>query len=90
MHLKFKTSPPVVTKSVSSKLNYFYTLRLDKSNLDNYYMTTYEEIKNIPVPVHLLNDDTGNSANVTNDINEYYRMLIKALQMAENVNIFYK
>ena len=37
---------------------------------------------------NLLNDDTSNRANVINDINAYYRMLIKALDRAANVNIY--
>ena len=78
MHLKVKIFLPVVTKSVSAQQNYFYKLRWEKSNLDKYYMITYEEI-NISVRIHLLNDDKSNGVNVINDINAYYRMLIKAL-----------
>ena len=51
-------------------------------------MTTYEEINNIPVTIHLLNEDMSNSAKVTNDINAYYRMLIKALDRTANVNSY--
>ena len=51
-------------------------------------MTTDEEIKIIPIPLHLLNDDTSNSDNVTNYINAYYRTSIKALERAVNVNIY--
>ena len=51
-------------------------------------MTTYEEIKNIPVPIHLLNNYIGNGANVTNDINAYYKIFIKALDKPANVNIY--
>ena len=46
-----------------------------------------KKYKNIPVPLRLLYDDTSNSANVTNDINAYYRMLIKALDKAAKIFI---
>ena len=79
-------SPLVVAKSVFSKQNDFYKLRWDNLTQINI-MTTYEEIKNIPVPLHSLTDNTSNCANVTNYINAYYRMLIKALERVANVNI---